>query len=133
MTYCQAIVVSVPFTIDSNGNATPLKVGTVQIIVRTTSSEGSVLQDEINITIQSNVVLVTPEEPMEDVKLKEMIKSALSKPLDEKKSFPDLTGDGKVTKADILKGNPNDKDSKFHHLAHSICNDLFQLSKELNK
>ncbi len=44
-----------------------------------------------------------PEEPMEDVKLKEMIKAALSKPLDEKKSFPDLTGDGKVTKADILK------------------------------
>jgi hypothetical protein len=45
------------------------------------------------------------EEPMKDVKLKEMVKVALSKPLDEKKkSFPDLTGDGKVTKADILKG-----------------------------
>jgi hypothetical protein len=45
------------------------------------------------------------EEPMENVKLKEMIKAALSKPLDEKKKpFPDLTGDGKVTKADILKG-----------------------------
>jgi hypothetical protein len=44
------------------------------------------------------------EEPMENVKLKEMVKAALSKPLDEKKkSFPDLTGDGKVTKADILK------------------------------
>jgi len=44
------------------------------------------------------------EEPMEDVKLKEMVKAALTKPLDEKKkSFPDLTGDGKVTKADILK------------------------------
>ena len=38
-------------------------------------------------------------------KLKEMVKDALSKPLSEKKkSFPDLTGDGKVTKADILKG-----------------------------
>jgi hypothetical protein len=45
-----------------------------------------------------------PEEPMEDVKLKEMVKAALTKPLDEKKkSFSDLTGDGKVTKADILK------------------------------
>ena len=44
------------------------------------------------------------KEPMEDTKLKEMVKAALSKPLDEKKkSFPDLTGDGKVTKADILK------------------------------
>ena len=45
------------------------------------------------------------EEPMDkETKLKEMIQAALSKPLDEKKkSFPDLTGDGKVTQADILK------------------------------
>ena len=34
-------------------------------------------------------------------KLKEMVKAALTQ---EKKEFPDLTGDGKVTKADILKG-----------------------------
>ena len=48
-----------------------------------------------------------PEEESMDKteKLKEMVKDALSKPLSEKKkSFPDLTGDGKVTKADILKG-----------------------------
>ena len=47
----------------------------------------------------------TTEEPMDqEQKLKEMIQAALSKPLSEKKkSFPDLTGDGKVTKADILK------------------------------
>ena len=46
------------------------------------------------------------EKPMDkETKLKEMIQAALSKPLNEKKkSFPDLTGDGKVTKADILKG-----------------------------
>jgi hypothetical protein len=46
------------------------------------------------------------EEPMDkETKLKEMIQAALSKPLSEKKkSFPDLTGDGKVTQADILKG-----------------------------
>jgi hypothetical protein len=38
-------------------------------------------------------------------KLKEIIKKKLATPpVDEKKSFPDLTGDGKVTKADILKG-----------------------------
>lgn len=41
-------------------------------------------------------------------KLKEIIKKKLATPpsknIDEKKSFPDLTGDGKVTKADILKG-----------------------------
>jgi hypothetical protein len=48
----------------------------------------------------------TIEEPMDqEQKLKEMIQAALSKPLSEKKkSFPDLTGDGKVTQADILKG-----------------------------
>jgi hypothetical protein len=48
----------------------------------------------------------TTKEPMgQEQKLKEMIQAALSKPLSEKKkSFPDLTGDGKVTKADILKG-----------------------------
>ena len=47
----------------------------------------------------------TTEEPMDqEQKLKEMIQAALSKPLSEKKkSFPDLTGDGKVTQADILK------------------------------
>ena len=47
----------------------------------------------------------TTKEPMDkETKLKEMIQAALSKPLNEKKkSFPDLTGDGKVTKADILK------------------------------
>jgi hypothetical protein len=46
------------------------------------------------------------EEPMnKETKLKEMIQAALSKPLSEKKkSFPDLTGDDKVTQADILKG-----------------------------
>lgn len=41
---------------------------------------------------------------MKDDKLRKMIQDVLSKPLDEKKKpFPDLTGDGKVTKADILK------------------------------
>jgi hypothetical protein len=45
----------------------------------------------------------TPKE-MENDRLKKLVQDALSKPLYEKeKSFPDLTGDGKVTKADILK------------------------------
>lgn len=45
-----------------------------------------------------------PEE-MNEEKLREMVRKMLSKPLSEKKkSFPDLTGDGKITKADILKG-----------------------------
>jgi len=38
--------------------------------------------------------------PMENNRLKEMVIDALT---EKKKSFPDLTGDGKVTKADILK------------------------------
>ena len=38
-------------------------------------------------------------------RLEELIKTALKGPIKEKEeSFPDLTGDGKVTKADILKG-----------------------------
>lgn len=45
----------------------------------------------------------TPEDMNQDDTLKEMVKAALTKSMDEKKSFPDLTGDGKVTKADILK------------------------------
>ena len=75
-----------------------------------------------------------PEEPMEDVKLKEMIKAALSKPLDEKKSFPDLTGDGKVTKADILKarGVEIDEDLDLGHQdnePHMLKADLYRIGK----
>jgi hypothetical protein len=56
----------------------------------------------------------TTEEPMEDNKLKEMVKAALSKPLNEKKkSFPDLTGDGKITKADVLKARGVDLDEGY--------------------
>jgi hypothetical protein len=53
----------------------------------------------------NNTEEIPTEEPMDkETKLKEMIQAALSKPLNEKKkSFPDLTGDGKVTQADILK------------------------------
>jgi hypothetical protein len=77
----------------------------------------------------------TIEEPMEDVKLKEMVKAALSKPLDEKKkSFPDLTGDGKVTKADILKarGVEIDEDLDLGHEdnePHMLKADLYRIGK----
>jgi hypothetical protein len=75
------------------------------------------------------------EEPMEDVKLKEMVKAALTKPLDEKKkSFPDLTGDGKVTKADILKarGVELDEDLDLGHQdnePHMIKAELAHIGK----
>jgi hypothetical protein len=75
------------------------------------------------------------EEPMENVKLKEMVKAALSKPLDEKKkSFPDLTGDGKVTKADVLKarGVELDEDLDLGHQdnePHMIKAELARIGK----
>jgi hypothetical protein len=78
---------------------------------------------------------IPTEEPMEDTKLKEMIQNALSKPLDEKKkSFPDLTGDGKVTKADILKarGVELDEDLDLGHEdnePHMLKADLYRIGK----
>ena len=78
----------------------------------------------------------TTEEPMEQGdKLKEMIQSVLSKPLNEKKkSFPDLTGDGKVTKADILKarGVELDEDLDLGHTddePHMLKADLYRIGK----
>jgi len=83
---------------------------------------------------QSTVEKPTTEEPMDkEQKLKEMVKAALSKPLDEKKkSFPDLTGDGKVTKADILKarGVELDEDLDLGHKdnePHMIKSELYQI------
>jgi hypothetical protein len=76
------------------------------------------------------------EEPMDkETKLKEMIQAALSKPLSEKKkSFPDLTGDGKVTKADILKakGVELDEDLDLGHQdnePHMLKSDLYRIGK----
>ena len=76
------------------------------------------------------------EEPMDkETKLKEMIQAALSKPLSEKKkSFPDLTGDGKVTKADVLKakGVELDEDLDLGHQdnePHMLKSDLYRIGK----
>ncbi len=49
----------------------------------------------------TNIAKKVAENIMETDKLKEAVKTALMN--EKKKSFPDLTGDGKVTKADILK------------------------------
>ena len=49
----------------------------------------------------TNIAKKVAENTMETNKLKEAVKAALMN--EKKKSFPDLTGDGKVTKADILK------------------------------
>lgn len=84
----------------------------------------------------NNVEQPTTEEPMDkETKLKEMIQAALSKPLSEKKkSFPDLTGDGKVTQADILKarGVELDEDMDLGHQddePHMIKAELYQIGK----
>ena len=68
---------------------------------------------------------------MEDVKLKEMVKAALT---EKGKSFPDLTGDGKVTKADILKarGVELDEDLDLGHQdnePHMIKAELAQIGE----
>jgi hypothetical protein len=83
----------------------------------------------------NNIEEPQPEETMEDVKLKEMVKAALSKSLDEKKkSFPDLTGDGKVTKADVLKarGVELEEDLDLGHQddePHMIKAELYKIGK----
>ena len=65
-------------------------------------------------------------------KLKEAVKAAL---MDEKKkSFPDLTGDGKVTQADILKGRgiELDEDLDLGHEdnePHMVKADLYKIGK----
>ncbi len=70
---------------------------------------------------------------MKEDKLRELIQNALSQPLSEKKkSFPDLTGDGKVTKADILKarGVELDEDLDLGHEdnePHMIKAELYQI------
>ena len=80
----------------------------------------------------------TPEPTSEEMKndrLKKLVQDALSKPLDEKKkSFPDLTGDGKVTKADILKGRgvELDEDLDLGHTddePHMIKGELYKIAQ----
>lgn len=72
-----------------------------------------------------------PEETMEDTRLREMVIDALT---EKKKPFPDLTGDGKVTKADILKarGVELDEDLDLGHTddePHMIKAELAEIGK----
>jgi hypothetical protein len=64
-------------------------------------------------------------------KLKEIIKKKLSTPpskgIDEKKSFPDLTGDGKVTKADILKGRGVELKEEADYEGEMAKSELFRM------
>ena len=77
----------------------------------------------------------TPEPTSEEMKndrLKKLIQDVLSKPLDE--TFPDLTGDNKVTRADILKGRgvELEEDLDLGHTdnePHMIKAELAQIGK----
>jgi hypothetical protein len=75
----------------------------------------------------TNIAKKVAESEMEKLNLKELVRAALMN--EKKKSFPDLTGDGKVTQADILKGRgielkegPEDRDWATY--VKSLVNDI---------
>lgn len=80
----------------------------------------------------TNIAKKVAENIMETDKLKEAVKAALMN--EKKKSFPDLTGDGKVTQADILKGRgiELDEDLDLGHEdnePHMVKADLYKIGK----
>lgn len=77
----------------------------------------------------TNMAKKLAEQDMEQNKLREMVRAALMQPMAEKKEFPDLTGDGKVTKADILKArgvelNEGPEDKTWAIYVKSLVNDI---------
>jgi len=73
----------------------------------------------------TNIAKKVAETQMENINLKELVRAALM----QEKKFPDLTGDGKVTQADILKGRgvdikegPEDRDWATY--VKSLVNDI---------
>jgi hypothetical protein len=73
----------------------------------------------------TNIAKKVAETQMEKTNLKELVRAALM----QEKSFPDLTGDGKVTKADILKGRGVDikegpEDTSWATYVKSLVNDI---------
>jgi hypothetical protein len=73
----------------------------------------------------------TPDTTMENSRLREMVIDALT---EKKKPFPDLTGDNKVTKADILKarGVELEEDLDLGHQdnePHMLKADLYRIGK----
>jgi hypothetical protein len=73
----------------------------------------------------TNIAKKVTETQMKDLNLKELVRAALM----QEKKFPDLTGDGKVTQADILKGRGVDlkegpKDMYWSEYIKSLVNDI---------
>jgi hypothetical protein len=89
----------------------------------------------------TNIAKKQTTETMGEEKLREYIQQALSKPLTEKKKpFPDLTGDGKITKADILKGrgieldeNKEEAWKKFQKEKHVTSKTIAAARKDFEK
>ena len=80
----------------------------------------------------TNIAKKVAENTMETDKLKEAVKAALMN--EKKKPFPDLTGDGKVPQADILKGRgvELDEDLDLGHEdnePHMVKADLYKIGK----
>jgi len=75
----------------------------------------------------TNIAKKVAESEMEKSNLKELVRAALMQ--EKKKPFPDLTGDGKVTKADILKGRgvelkEGPEDMYWSEYVKSLVNDI---------
>ena len=66
---------------------------------------------------------------MSDTKLKEIIKKKLSTPPVSEKKFPDLTGDDKITKADILKGRGVELKEEVDYEGEMAKSELYRLVK----
>jgi len=82
----------------------------------------------------NNIEEPQPEETMEDTRLREMVIDALSEKKKKKEPFKDLTGDNKITYADVLKarGVELDEDLDLGHQdnePHMLKADLYRIGK----
>jgi hypothetical protein len=82
----------------------------------------------------NNIEEPQPQETMEDTRLKEMVIDALSEKKKKKEPFKDLTGDDKITYADVLKarGVELEEDLDLGHQddePHMIKAELAQIGK----
>jgi hypothetical protein len=82
----------------------------------------------------NNIEEPQPEETMEDTRLREMVIDALTEKKKKKKPFKDLTGDDKITYADVLKarGVELEEDLDLGHQddePHMIKAELAQIGK----
>jgi hypothetical protein len=82
----------------------------------------------------NNIEEPQPQETMEDTRLREMVLDALSEKKKKKEPFKDLTGDNKITYADVLKarGVELEEDLDLGHTddePHMIKAELYKIGK----